>query len=138
MKRYDDVREYQRVKDEERKKRDDEEREYTRKKKEEEIEIRKKDIALKEAKLKKVVADNELRRLCEDAQLKLKNDELKLRQEELARQVEKDSIEKAKAESVVTKMKIFEDAMRGTAFRMSHDPMELIQFFITLKIYFMT
>ena len=77
--------------------------------------------------MKKVEADNELRRLC--AQLKLKNDELKLRQEELARQVEKDSIEKARAESVVTKKKIFGDAIRGTAFKMSHDPIELIPFF---------
>jgi len=59
----------------------------------------------------------------------VKNDELKFWQEELARQVEKDSIDRAKTESVVTKMKIFGDAMRGTAFKMSSDPNEMIPFF---------
>ena len=122
MKRYDEEREYQRA-------RDDEEREYTRKKKEEEIEITKKEIALKEANIKKVETDHELRRLCENAQFKLKIDELKLRQEEVARQVARDSIEKARDESVVTKMRILEMPMRGTAFKMSHDPVELIPCF---------
>ena len=50
IKRFDEEEEYHRAKDAERKKRD-----------EEEIEIRKKEIALKEAKIKKVEADNELR-----------------------------------------------------------------------------
>jgi hypothetical protein len=129
MKRYEEERDYQR-------KKDDEEKEYRRlkdeedrKKKEEEIAIRKKEISLKEAKLKKQEADNALRQKCEDAQLKLKDDELKLRQSELDRQKEKDLKEKERNESIVNKMKIFGDAMRGTAFKMSSDPIELIPFF---------
>jgi len=110
-------------------KRYDEEREYQRKRDVEEREIRKKEIALKEAKIKKVEIDNDLRRKCEEEQLRLKNEELKLRQDKLARQVEKDNIERAKTESVATKMKIFGDAMRGTAFKMSNDPIKMIPFF---------
>ena len=70
-----------------------------------------------------------MRRQCEFVRLKLKSDELKLRQEELTRQVDKDSINKARAESVETVMTIFGDAMRGTAFKMSRDLIELISFF---------
>jgi len=110
-------------------KRYDEEREYQRKRDDEEREIRKKKIALKEAKIKKVELANELCRKCEGEQLRLKNEELKLRQDKLARQVEKDNIERAKTESVATKMKIFGDAMRGTAFKMSNDPIKMIPFF---------
>jgi hypothetical protein len=106
--RYEEQKALEAERREEQKALEAEQRAERNRREDEELAMRRKEIALKEAKIKKLDVDNELRRKCEDAQLKLKNDELKLRQEELARQRERDIIEKDRAESLVTKIKKLE------------------------------
>jgi flagellar biosynthesis GTPase FlhF len=79
--------------------------------------------------VKKEDVEKERRMQVEEAQLKMRSEEVELRREEIVRQKDKEVGEREKNESVVYKMKLFGEAMRGTVFQMSSDPIELIPFF---------
>jgi len=51
------------------------------------------------------------------------------RDEEMRRATARENREREKNEAVVAKVKLFGDAMRNSAFKMSNDPLELLPFF---------
>ena len=62
-------------------------------------------------------------------ELQMRDEEQQLRRQEIARNREKDARESEIRNSVASKIKLFGDAFRNAAFKMSNEPIELIPFF---------
>jgi predicted kinase len=76
-------------------------------------------------------AEFEMRR----RELQMRDEEQQLRRQEIARNREKDARESEIRNSVASKIKLFGDAFRNAAFKMSNEPIELIPFSITWNGY---
>jgi hypothetical protein len=73
----------------------------------------------------KFEVEQEERRRMEDIRLQ----ELELKRRELNMQEERDRREAARKNTVASKIKLFGDAFRNAAYRMSNEPVDLIPFF---------
>jgi transposase InsO family protein len=89
---------------------------------EEEKVLRRREIELREIQIKRDQEDREYRREMDEIQRKRVEDEIE-------RQRDKDRMERERQDELVCQLKLFGNAMKGSAFTMTNDPLDLVPFF---------
>jgi hypothetical protein len=99
-------------------------------------EMQKRFIELEEAKLEEARLMRQEQKEEAERQLRIRENELQLREEEFVlrrreveRQEKKDRTDAEKQDAVVSKVKLYGDAFRNAAFKMSNDPIDALPFF---------
>jgi hypothetical protein len=89
---------------------------------EEEKVLRRREIELREIQIKRDQEDREYRRQMDEIERKRVEDEIE-------RQRDKDRMEREHQDELVCQLKLFGNAMKGSAFTMTNDPLDLVPFF---------
>ena len=124
--REDEEREERRRLDEERRRKEEEER---RLRDEEREERRRKEDEEKEERRKKEEEEKEERRQRQEMERELRLRELKIREDELARQTRRDRDEAEKRQSLAARTKFFSEAMKNVFWKFPNDPAEIPGYF---------
>ena len=126
----DEEKEMRRLEREERQRKEEDEKEERRRKEDEEREIRRLE---REERQRKEEEEKEERRRREEEDRNIKLRELQLREDELNRQRNRDREENERKKSLVSRTKLFMEAMKGVVWKFPGDPVEIPGYFEHLE-----